>query len=167
MNFGSSNSGGSTAKAWKDIWGCGQGIGQPFLLDTIKVQPDQSFTAPLTWLTVDPKCAVRKTAIARKQTAASLDRLGRQSKDDDWKRRLVGYEKSNAWYLSSSRMMHLLCQLSDLLGLTITLPWQGCGNRYSEEDQVLGALHLPLPALGSHRSASKSNAGIASRLVSL
>ena len=27
MNFGSSNSGGSAAKAWKDIWGCGQGIG--------------------------------------------------------------------------------------------------------------------------------------------
>ena len=27
MNFGTANSSGTTSKAWKDIWGCGQGIG--------------------------------------------------------------------------------------------------------------------------------------------
>jgi nitronate monooxygenase len=27
MNFGGGAEGASSAKAWKDIWGCGQGIG--------------------------------------------------------------------------------------------------------------------------------------------
>ena len=27
MNFGTANTDGTTSKAWRDIWGCGQGIG--------------------------------------------------------------------------------------------------------------------------------------------
>jgi nitronate monooxygenase len=37
MNFG-----GSTAKVWKDVWGCGQGIGA-----ITQVQPAASFVAQL------------------------------------------------------------------------------------------------------------------------
>ncbi len=47
-------------------------LGQAFSLDDIKTQPDQSFTAKLTWWTIDPKCAIRSSPIVGKQTAAGL-----------------------------------------------------------------------------------------------
>ncbi|MCP5280155.1 MAG: hypothetical protein H6930_00890 [Rhodoferax sp.] len=47
-------------------------LGQTFSRNDIKAQPDQSFTAKLTWWTIDPKCSIRGTPIVGKLTSTGL-----------------------------------------------------------------------------------------------
>ena len=49
-----------------------RGLGQTFSLDEIKAKPDQTFTATLTWWTIDPKCAIHGAALTGKLTTAGL-----------------------------------------------------------------------------------------------
>ena len=45
-----------------------RGLGQSFTLEDIKSQPDELFTAKLTWWTIDPKCAIRDFPLVGKRT---------------------------------------------------------------------------------------------------
>lgn len=47
-------------------------LGQAFSLSEIKAQADQSFTAKLTWWTLDPKCSIRGVPIVGKLTSTGL-----------------------------------------------------------------------------------------------
>ena len=48
------------------------GTTQTFSLDEIKGQPDNSFTAKLTWWQYDPWCATRGVPIVGRQTASGI-----------------------------------------------------------------------------------------------
>lgn len=61
MNFDSATAIGSDAKAWRDIWGCGQGIGA-----TKAVEPTAALVARL-----ESEYAAATAALGRKQTLTS------------------------------------------------------------------------------------------------
>ena len=48
------------------------GTTQTFSLEEIKAQPDQSFTATLTWWQFDPWCATRGVPIVGRQTESGI-----------------------------------------------------------------------------------------------
>lgn len=49
-----------------------RGGSQTFFLDDIKAQPDRSFTAKLTWWTIDTKCAIRGEPVVGRITKSGL-----------------------------------------------------------------------------------------------
>lgn len=49
------------------------GATQTFSLDAIKVQPDNTFTANLTWWQTNPWCAIREQPIVGRQTETGIE----------------------------------------------------------------------------------------------